>query len=394
MIKKAQLRYVSIIMSILLGVFGVIYVAMYYITYSQTINNIEHVIDDTSKSFLLPDGAGAHYKAIISTINVNADDLPSAIRGFWYDDDTFSKSTAENILQIAMSSVHKSGKVGNVYYKIYTAEKSSQALFVAVDATEHLMLFKTNNSRTFISLLIIYGLLFLLVMKLSWWVLKPLRTSFDQQKQFISNASHELKTPLSIISANVDALDQGEDNQWISNIKSQTARMNYLVEDMLSLAKLDEGNIKLIHEKFDLSGEVLENVLPFDAVAFEKGKNLNVTVQHDIIYNGDRQSVKKIVNILIDNAIKHAEPKGIIDVNLKKENNKIILTVFNTGSKVPTEQSNKIFERFYRGDTSRSRESGGSGLGLAIAKSIADANKWKISAVSVPNESMTITLIF
>ena len=97
---------------------------------------------------------------------------------------------------------------------------------------------------------------------------------------------------------------------------------------------------------------------------------------------------------MLDNAVKHAAQNGIIKVSLKKENGKIILSVFNTGSNIPSHESNKVFERFYRGDASRSRESGGSGLGLSITKSIADANKWKISANSKLNESMTITVIF
>ena len=169
--------------------------------------------------------------------------------------------------------------------------------------------------------------------------------------------------------------------------------MSVLVEDMLSLAKIDEGQKKLKVEKFNLSNEVLENALPFDAVAFEKGKTLNIDIQPDITYNGDRDSVKQIINILLDNAVKHADKNGEITLTLKKDGNKTIITFFNTGSQIPEENADKIFERFYRGDSSRSRESGGSGLGLAIAKSIADTNKWKISAVSKLNVSMTITII-
>ena len=129
-------------------------------------------------------------------------------------------------------------------------------------------------------------------------------------------------------------------------------------------------------------------------MAFENGKTLNIDIEPDILYKGDLLSVKKIVSILLDNAVKHADPCGEILVTLKKENGKTVLTVFNSGSFVPTEDSNKVFERFYRGDSSRSRESGGSGLGLSIAKSIADINKWKINAVSIPEVSMTVTVVF
>ena len=381
-------------MCILFGVFSIIFAAVYYTSYINTITNIEHLINDTATSFYLPGGTGVHSNSIIATINIHSETPEVAVKNIWYDEDTFSQQQTEDIISAALSRIHKSGNVGNVYYKIFSSE-SNRALLVAVDASDTFFYLRQNAVSTFFSLLVIYALLFLLIMKLSWWVLKPLRDSFDKQKQFISNASHELKTPISVISANADALSQEKENsQWINNIKSQTARMSDLVEDMLSLAKLDEGSQKLVFEKFNISEEVIETTLPFDAVAFEKGKTLDVCVSPDIIYNGDRQSVKKIINILLDNAIKHASDKGEILLTLKKDNNKVILSVFNSGSNIAAADANKIFERFYRGDTSRSRESGGSGLGLSIAKSIADANKWKISAVSEPDVSMTITVIF
>jgi signal transduction histidine kinase len=183
------------------------------------------------------------------------------------------------------------------------------------------------------------------------------------------------------------------DSKWVNNIKSQTNRMNDLIQDMLSLAKIDEDKIKLLREKFNVSDEVNEVALAFDAVAFEKNKNLQLFIKPDIFYVGDKQSLKQILSILLDNAVKHADENGQIVVELKKENGRISLSVFNTGSNIPAENANKIFERFYRGDHSRSRESGGSGLGLSIAKSIADANNWKISATSIPDQSMLITLI-
>ena len=169
--------------------------------------------------------------------------------------------------------------------------------------------------------------------------------------------------------------------------------MHGLVLDLLTLAKIDEQKDKLSHENFNLSQEVLSTALPFDSLAFEKGKTLNTEVEPDIEIKGDKQSVKNLLTILLDNAIKHSSANAIIDVTLKKEG-KTILSVTNTGSNVPDEDSDKIFERFYRGDSSRSRSSGGSGLGLAIAKTIATTNNWKISAHSQCNKSMKITVIF
>jgi signal transduction histidine kinase len=260
--------------------------------------------------------------------------------------------------------------------------------------TDTLTTFGVTTLTALIILICIYGLLFFIVWALSFKVFSPIKEAFFKQKQFISNASHELKTPLTIISANADVLSQDVDNQWLQNIKDQANRMNDLVADMLSLAKIDEGKIRIKKEKFNISQIVLGSSLPFDAVAFEKGKTLTLNVEDNIEYFGDIQSVKNIVNILIDNAVKHADNGGDVNLTLKKESTKIVLSVFNTGSQIPDDDVDKIFERFYRGDTSRSRDSGGSGLGLSIAKSIADRNKWKISAKSKLNESMVITVIF
>ena len=393
MIRKAQVKFVCIAMSIMLGFFTIIGTAIYYISYSHNLTTIEQNIDQTAKSFFMPDGMKTHSKTIIAKVAKTQNSQSNELIEIWYDEQFFNGNFANSVINHALNGVHPLGKINNVYYKLYSTEFDFSIL-VAVDSTENVVNFRLNISRTMFALLIAYLLLFFIVMKLSWWALKPLRTSFEKQQQFISNASHELKTPLSIISANVDVLRQENDNKWTSNIKSQTERMRDLVDDMLSLAKLDEGNIKLNLEKFNLSEEIIENTLPFDAVAFEKRKTLNMNVQPDIYYFGDRQSVKKIVNILLDNAIKHADEKGEIKVELKKDNNKIVFSVYNSGSSIPIKDADKIFERFYRGDSSRSRESGGSGLGLSIAKSICNSNKWKISAHSVPKISMLITIIF
>ncbi|MBO5066805.1 MAG: HAMP domain-containing histidine kinase, partial [Clostridia bacterium] len=310
-----------------------------------------------------------------------------------YDKNTFTEEQVNQLILAIRSHPFTYGSVGNVYYKLIP--KDSNYLLVASDMSDFTALYAKNVLNTFLSIGVVYVLLFLVVWRLSFTVFQPLRESLYKQKQFISNASHELKTPLSIISANVDVISSDGENKWAQNIKHQTKRMDGLVADMLTLAKMDEEKIKINPIEFNLSEEIINDVLPFDAVAFEKGKTLDLDVENDIIYKGDLQSVKKIVNILLDNAVKHADVGGQIVVTLKKENGKIIFAVYNSGSKVPNFDSNKVFERFYRADASRSRDSGGgSGLGLAIAKGIADANKWKISANSVFNQSMTITVLF
>ena len=390
MIRKAQIKFIAIMMSILLAVFGVIFLVSTYVLSTVNDRSIERTLDDTKNSFFSINSEYVAENSLIVFIDIKPNSPVAFVSH--YDKKVFNESLIEKIVETALARPSQSGSIGNIYYNI--APLGNQQLLVASDMSEHMVLYRTSILNAFFIFLGIYFLLFLIVWRLSFNVFQPIREAFYKQKQFVSNASHELKTPIAIISANADALKQDDDNHFINNIKSQTERLGVLVSDMLTLAKIDEGRVKSSLEEFNLSEEIVSNTLPFDAVAFEKQKTLILDVDDDITYKGDVDSVKKIVNILLDNAVKHADKNGEIKVSLKKENGKISLAVFNTGSNIPFHDSNKVFERFYRGDESRSRESGGSGLGLSIAKSIADANKWKISACSIPNESMTITVIF
>ena len=381
-------------MSILLCVFAVIYGATCYIMRSVTNNNITQRLNDATESYLSLNEDLTQPDCLTAVINVDKDGSVISY-DCWFDENTFDNEQVEKIVNVSISRPYYSGHLLSVYYKLSPiGEKDGSLLLVAFDADSVLTFYRKSVTNTLIVLTVIYLILLYVVYRVSFVVFKPIKESLEKQKQFISNASHELKTPLTVISANADVLMQSGKNIWLSNISSQTDRMNLIISDMLALAKLDEGKTKLISEEFNLSEAVVENVLPFDAVAFETGKNIDIDVTPDILYTGDSASVKKIVNILLDNAVKHAERDGIIKVNLKKDGKNVLLTVYNTGSDVPAEDSNRIFERFYRGDDTRASESKGSGLGLSIAKSIADANKWKISATSIPKESMTITVIF
>lgn len=395
MIKKAQLSFICITMSILFTVFGIIFVVAHFVLHNMTESNIDQTLTTAKDDYFLYGNDVVFEDGIISLITFNPL-TNSYTYNYIFDKETFTEDTVKEIIDTAIFRPYYSGKINNVYYKAFALDATqTKYILVAAEMSGAIAEFEQILLELFFVLTGIFLILFYIVYRLSFAIFKPIKESLVKQKQFISNASHELKTPLSIISANADVLKQsGEDNQWLSNIRSQTDRMGVLVSDMLTLAKMDEGNTKRSRTEFNLSEEVINSALPFDAVAFEKGKTLDLDVSDDIMVTGEKESAKQIISILLDNAIKHASENGEIKVSLKKENGRIALTVFNTGSLVPAEDSNKIFERFYRGDKSRSRESGGSGLGLAIARGIADANKWKISAESEYGVSMTITVVF
>lgn len=387
MIRKAQIKFIAIIMSILMGFFILLSFITLLFLNDANIKNVDKSLNETIIQFENSDNINKTYsKTFIARIS------GSSVLVISTDENTFSEEEAINFTTQAISKPYSSGREGVIFYRIVNV-KSSYYLF-ATDASETFASQKTSVVRICLVNLGVYGLLFVIVYLFSFSVFEPIKESFIKQRQFVSNASHELKTPLTIISANADVLKQTEPNQWVDNIKSQTERLEVLVTDMLEMAKIDETKPKINKEEFNLSDEIIKTALHFDALAFEKGKTLEIDILPDLIYNGDRTSVNKIVNILLDNAVKYATDGGIIKVSLYKKNGKTILSVFNTGSSVPSNQANKIFQRFYRFDNSRSRESGGSGLGLSIAKGLADANKWKISAISKQDEYMIINVTF
>ncbi len=388
MIKRAQWTFIIITMSILLFIFSGIFFGISVLFKIAHYEIIENTLDETfeAKSFSLE--FASDKIVIVNGKVVSGQNMPYKAQ----------------ILPLYNSAVKSGDNFGSVRirpynfcYKFYSYDNidGGQNVFIAMDTSENLASLRKNRISTMLFLGLIYLGIFFIVWLSSFKVFKPIKNNFDKQKRFISDASHELKTPLTIISANADVLKQSgnyeENAQYLDNIKFQTERMDALVADMLSLAKMDEGRLSLADEPFNVSETVTECVLPFDALAFERGKNLNIDISPDVVCVGDRASVKKIASILVDNAIKYSD--GEIKVSLKREGGKVVnLSVYNTGSTIPDKDSNKIFERFYSGENSHSRASSGSGLGLSIAKSIADANKWKIYAESVFGVSMTITV--
>lgn len=388
MIKRAQIKFICITMTILLVVFSVIYLATNYIATEINNADLQRMLDDVEEDYFITNGAHLPPDSFVIKIEQGVDGMLTTP---YFGTNNISVDVANKIAENVLSQPYLSGKINNIYYHLRKIETNS--FVFAYDATENLQNMNGFYRNSLFILLSVYAILMVIVVLLSFKVFSPIRESFAQQKQFISDASHELKTPLAVISANAEILTQGEHSQWIDNIKEQTDRMSTLIADMLTLTKIDEGITRNKNEKFNLSQIILGVALPFDPLAFENGKQLLTNIEQNIQYTGDLQGIKTITNILLDNAIKYSSPNGQIIITLKEKNGKPHLSVYNTGSNIPEQDSDKIFSRFYRGDNSRSRNSGGSGLGLSIAKSIATTNKWKISARSIPEESMTIEVV-
>ncbi|WP_081356923.1 sensor histidine kinase [Butyrivibrio fibrisolvens] len=228
--------------------------------------------------------------------------------------------------------------------------------------------------------LFIVILVFSLSYFIAGWILKPLEESYKRQKQFISDAGHELKTPVATIDANAELLygDIG-DNKWLDNIRYESRRMTELIRQLLDLVRTE--TVKNIKEDVDLGRIVMGSALVYEAVAFEKGYLIETDIDDDIVIHADKGQMEQLAAILIDNAIDHASGDGAINISLKKDRSRVILRISNPGDKITDEDMKNLFERFYRADKAHS-DNGHYGLGLAIAKAIVTSHKGSISVKS------------
>lgn len=388
MIKKAQKKFIAITLSILFTVTAILFAVLFNIFRADLMRETDAVLKLAETEFFPTRTLPKTFNKV-AVIQVVSDAEENYVVVF--NESVFTENEIKAVFDSAVKYRLPRGNYKSCYY--LKVQKGSELLIFLADMSQESSRFYSEITRTLILFGVMFIILSAIVVLSSKRVFEPIKTVMQKEKQFISDASHELKTPVSIISANADAIKTQGENQFADSIKKQVERLNFLVSDLLTLAKLDEDSQKTYSEKFSLSGETLSGVLTFEALAFECGKTLSCDIPENLDHYGDKQGYKQILNILLDNAIKYSAAGGTIKVTLEKRNSGAALTVYNDGSEIKKEQSELIFERFYRGDSSRSRESGGSGLGLSIAKSIAVKNKWTISAEPVYGKSMTITLV-
>ena len=325
----------------------------------------------------------------VYTVLLNDDNSISEIVNHSSDDKTDDEieALANDILAEGRES-----KVGNLYTCKYSYSIHNSTMVIIDNENTNSVLLKTLLISFGILLLIELLILFIST-KLTNWIIKPVQESFDKQKQFITDASHELKTPLAVIMASSEALESNPDEKkWLENIKSESDRMNKLISDLLELAKSESIDDRSEFTLCNLSKTVEKSVLTFEGIMFEKGIALEDSIEDDIEIEMNEYKIKQLMSILLDNAIKHSESGGKITVNLKKEKD-VVLTVSNLGEGIPKGDEEKIFERFYRADESRNRNENRYGLGLAIAKNIALSHNARITASS-DNGETTFKTVF
>lgn len=273
-------------------------------------------------------------------------------------------------------------------YNFTFSDYENRSLLVILDRKNDFM----QEKNFAIASVVIFALSLLFSYVISWTislsVMNPIYESIQNQRRFIADASHELKTPIAVISANISVLQQEfPQNKWISYIKTENERMSTLVKELIYLAKDDAGNNEFNMTCFDLAGAIKCAVLPFESVAFESSKSLELDIPNYCLkVYGDEAKIKQLAVILLDNAFKNTEKDDLIRVSVGlNDSNNYFVKVYNTGYGIEKKDLNKIFRRFYRSDSSRTRQTGGYGLGLSIADVIANAHNGNISVSSEVN---------
>ena len=287
----------------------------------------------------------------------------------------------------------KEKHIGLLYTSKYSYKYNENSSLIILDNTNINNKLLTSLYEFLIIFIMLEIIIYFLSKSITSWIIKPIKETFDKQKEFIADASHELKTPLSVIVSSSEALENNpKEKKWITNIKTEADRMNELITDLLELAS-SENKSTYTFENKNLSKIVELQTLTFEGKAYENNIKIKTNIQDNINMKLCEKSIRELVEILLDNAIKHSYKNTTININLYEENNNIVFEVKNKGDEIPKSEENKIFERFYKIDKSRTRNTNHYGLGLAIAKNIVTIHNGTIGAFS-KNKITTFKVLF
>ena len=305
------------------------------------------------------------------------------------------EASAEELALRVLDEGTSVGKAGKYRYQISNSHTGNETVIVFLDTSEEIL--------SYVRVLFLSGgiglscwiLMLFMVMFLSKKAIFPIVENMERQKQFVTNAGHEIKTPLAVILANTEAMElyNGE-NKWSKNIREQTVRLNGLMKNLLLLAKMDESAAEIIKTEISFSELVSENVRVFAEPLNLRSITLQTEIQPNVIIKANKEQISQLISILLDNASKYTNNRGTIIVRLQKSDKRIKLLIKNSCEKLLDTPPDKLFDRFYRDDKARTQKTGGYGIGLSVARSIVLANKGSITAeYENPNfVSFTVTL--
>ncbi len=386
MIQKLRLKFVAICMVLMTAVLGIVF-ASFYISAQWNIERssmevLQRVIQQDSYG-LLPGRNQDQLQLPYFTVELAGDNTAYVTGGTYSNLDNTEE--LQQILGLCLQDGRGSGTIDSYNLRYLRRDNGffQRIAFVDISMEKNTL---DDMARSFLQ---IGGVVVVILLGISallaWWATKPVETALRQQRQFLSDASHELKTPLTVILSNAELLSgaalEPRPARWADNIHSEAGQMKTLVEEMLTLARADNMPRTAVHTAQSLTDIVTDTVLSFEPVAFEAGKTLTSQIADGVEVEGDGDKLRRLAGVLLDNAVKYADEGTTVEVTLEKADRRARLTVINRCAPIPPEQLRRLFERFYRADASRGEKSG-FGLGLPIAASIVEEHKGTIKAES------------
>ena len=385
MIYRLRKKFILISAAAVGVVFALIFGLIYFMTTAQlnrTMDMLTDVISSNDGAFpeigsadMPPAPVGVERERFFT---VYADENNQIIRENTDKTSSVDVKTAHEYAEKALLKSSERGWIDGFRYKVTDTSAGKTVVFVNGETNKGM-----TGSLQYTVLFVLTGsflAILLLIIIISKRAVKPTAEAYEKQKQFVTDANHELKTPLTLILSNVDIVESeiGE-NEWLEDIRGEGERMSALINQLVTLSRMDEDASNLTASEFDLSGVVLDTVSEFEGLAAERKKKLIAEIEPNVIYNGDESLVRQMMFILLDNAVKYCDMDGEIVISVRTKGRGAVITVENTYSDIDNIELDKLFDRFYRADKARSF-TGSFGVGLSIAKSIANKHKGNIIA--------------
>lgn len=398
MIRRFRLKFISIVLITVFAILTIFGITINVIVINETYNNSNNFIDNfyefiTQTNYLsgrtnadagLPIDSGLFFVRIQNGKDILSDDLENIV-GMETDE-------ACRLSEAAFNSNDERGIVGDYRYCIYTDDIGDQ-IIVFEKFDDNIMFLHDLKIASILAGVVIFLIAAMLTIPISNNVTATVAEQINIQNEFVTHASHDLKTPIAVISANMDVLSlTDKDNKWVQSTKKQVMYLKKLVSHMITVSKLSEKNHTVSFEKFNLSTAVYDITGMFAHIA--KSKNLTFTqdIESDIYMYGNEFYIRQLITILCENAVNYSNENGKIELSLYSRKNNICFTVYNTRDPNDNLDMNKLFDRFYRGDKSRSSDKYGNGLGLSMAKSISEMHSGTITAHCKTEDSITFTV--
>lgn len=409
MIRTLRKRFVFFAMAaitvLLLFLLGAINIGNIYVSERQNEQMITVLLDEKNlgkpprtgnrpRGFLdVPNDENSRMSAVYFTVRVDSNN-----NIFEIDTDRIadiSDDEAKELFQAVKESGTDEGKIQNFRYKASKNERDGSTVYLFLDTTIQL-----RNILSVVFFSVVAGIfcwlaMLFFVVLISKRVVRPIAENISRQKQFVTDAGHEIKTPLAIILSNTEAMELYEgENKWSKNIREQTIRLSGLMQNLLTLAKADEGQSVIKWENFSLSLTAEETLNMFSEPIELKGLTVTKQIEENIFFKADKEQIRRLMSVLFDNAVKYSPTNGEVHIFLQRHGKSIVFGIRNDCENLPQCTPDKLFDRFYRADDARTREKGGYGIGLSAAKTIVELYGGTIKADYLQPNQILFTATF